>query len=661
MQKGAFSPLLGIDQKSKFVGIKLLTKINYMKTLTKHLSKIISLLVIVLLLANCGKENIIDDSQEQLEIVEEVNGISIENNSVHVDQVPGLRQYMTVLGRMTQNRATGSNLVVTPFGNIPLENITEVVDTLGNANYTFTIIPAIHRTNKFFNLVVHQAPDEEDFSSFVMEYDLDDTYAENYYNEVADLSEFTGIMRSYSPDEFLALTGSEGSRACGEDTGSTTDPCNEADVDNSDNGTAGSNGGYEDGSGEGDSDNGDPIGDEGPGDTDSSGGGGSDGASRPCWATLYIVNCGGTNSDVGHPLNSCQGPQNLPNEEIYFVNTCGTGGIQRTASRVNDIGCPIGGGAVAVSPVPFASLGMALGLSTEEESCLSLGNNCDLKNDIYDFLNTNILPDGSGWEQDALDFAGLVVDELVDDCQWDFEVDYEERIIYTDAILEYPCQVELIKQANSETGPLANLFQDIFNNSDRATIIYGAYDFGNLFEGAETPLPIDGRYYTSMNTRRLEHSTDLDIVKTTIHEMIHATLLYFWYNPYNDFGIGNVDPSYAELVDYFNEYRYFGNTNTSQHQYMALLVSDIANALETWADANGYANVPSSYFTKLAWGGLRDTDSFDYYYPEFIDGNINNPNPEWQEIEDAINAEIRLTSSDIENTIGTQASTIICN
>jgi len=131
-------------------------------------------------------------------------------------------------------------------------------------------------------------------------------------------------------------------------------------------------------------------------------------------------------------------------------------------------------------------------------------NNCDLKNDIYQFLNANILPDGSNWEQDAMDFAGLVLDELLDDCNWDFEVDYEEQIIYADAILEYPCQVQLIKQANNETGPLANLFQDIFNNSDRAALRYFASNLSPQ-TGANTIEIDDNLILTTMNTWRLEN------------------------------------------------------------------------------------------------------------------------------------------------------------
>ena len=94
---------------------------------------------------------------------------------------------------------------------------------------------------------------------------------------------------------------------------------------------------------------------------------------------------------------------------------------------------------------------------------------------------------------------------------------------------------------------------------------------------------------------------------------------------------------------------------------MTSLVAQISDAIEVWADANGYENVPSSYFDKLAWGGLRDTDTFENDYPEFIDGNPNNPNPAYQEIEGVIYAEARLTPTDASNAQGTQASTLNCN
>jgi hypothetical protein len=143
--------------------------------------------------------------------------------------------------------------------------------------------------------------------------------------------------------------------------------------------------------------------------------------------------------------------------------------------------------------------------------------------------------------------------------------------------------------------------------------------------------------------------------------MIHASLLYFWYNPDNDFGDStNTDPSFIELVDTYNLFREENdNSGDTQHEYMTQLIQKIGDAIETWADANGYASIDSSYFDKLAWGGLRNTEdsesSFNVLYPDSATGN-----PEREAIEAAIFAEMRLPS-DAANALGTQASTINCD
>ncbi len=196
----------------------------------------------------------------------------------------------------------------------------------------------------------------------------------------------------------------------------------------------------------------------------------------------------------------------------------------------------------------------------------------------------------------------------------------------------------------------ADLFQEIFNSNGETVIVYGTYDFGTPYEAANTQFWTT-HYLTSMNSWRLENSTDLDIVKTAIHESIHATLLYFYNNPDNNFNDpNNSNPTYAELVDMFNEHREtYGNTGQTQHEYMTSLVGQISDAIEVWADANGYENVPSSYFDKLAWGGLTFTASFNYYFQA--------GSSERSEIEQIISNEL----SSFSDAQGTQASTINCN
>jgi len=569
-----------------------------MKTLSKLVLQFALLLFVFSILTNCKSDDITNESIETL-AQDEPLGLQIETRKVDIDEISGLDKYLRRFGVGSQARITGSNIVVTPFGNIPLEDITEVIDTLGNINYTFAIIPSVYRENKFFNLIIHQEPEQEEFSGSVLEYELEDNYANDFYNGIVGLSNFHGTIRSYTAEEFLAITGNEGNRACGEDTVSTIDPCVEGDVDNSDGGPA-SNDGTGEGSGVGDSNNGDPIEDGDLPDNDDGfvGGGGDTGLGAPCTVGLYIENCNGDNTDVLHLYADCDGPDKSTGD-VYTVVDCGTG-IQRTATR-DGIGCPINGGPAAISPVPFASLGTAFGLTPAEDLCLGGPNNCDLKNDIYQFLNANILPDGSYWEQNAMDFTGLVLDELLDDCNWDFEVDFDDGVILDSTFTNTPivkCVYDKLARDNS------TLFRDTvgsFINDPQFNLVFKV---GNCNSTDNACTNADNVNTTGEIIIKIENVTTdpINLATSILHESIHAELIRYvaQYQP-------GVDPNNRPyLFELYKYYKGLYDNTDIDHIYMTLnFINPIASALRQF-DNNNY---PTEYYKVFAWDGLRRWDA----------------------------------------------------
>ncbi len=161
-------------------------------------------------------------------------------------------------------------------------------------------------------------------------------------------------------------------------------------------------------------------------------------------------------------------------------------------------------------------------------------------------------------------------------------------------------------------------------------VTFVAEDLNNIMEGGRT-ITINGQplnYTIKLNTERLNQSTELDIINTTTHEYIHATLFYFYQS--GGFQLTNPGnpPSYAELAEGFAKHRAgFGGDH---HPYMASLVNDIAEVTYTWAIANGYT--PNDFTTydenpsdgidglkeflrEFAWSGLTDTSTFEDIYP----------------------------------------------
>ncbi|MBO0342127.1 hypothetical protein [Flagellimonas profundi] len=198
------------------------------------------------------------------------------------------------------------------------------------------------------------------------------------------------------------------------------------------------------------------------------------------------------------------------------------------------------------------------------------------------------------------------------------KVDFEEKIIYL--LEDYPCQKNIIQDLIIICQPISELFQEIFVDNNRAQIVFKVENLPQL-EGGNTRWIGNSDnthlFEITLNSYRLENSTNLDVINTIVHEYTHAVLLYFFYaSPSFDIDLNN-PPSYAELVQQFSLHREIigGNNSPSQHEYMANFVSDIAEICLAWSEQNNM-DYDLDYLIEIAWGGMTDTETFNLLYPE---------------------------------------------
>ena len=89
-----------------------------------------------------------------------------------------------------------------------------------------------------------------------------------------------------------------------------------------------------------------------------------------------------------------------------------------------------------------------------------------------------------------------------------------------------------------------------------------------------------------------------------LHEAVHAYLLSYFANNYS-----LASAEYADLVAAYSAAG-VANSNIPQHNFIAQdLLDDIAYALQQYGASQGY-NLPSQFYSDMAWGGLESSNDF---------------------------------------------------
>lgn len=416
----------------------------------------------IILFISCEKDDLImqQENDVSIEIPDYISGIT--NRKVNIKDVPKIGNFIKQRISTQQRMTNSGNYVVTSFGNIPLEDITEVTDTLGNTNYTFAIIPNSIIENRFYNLVVSQANNSTEPSSLVYEYTMDETYANDLSEGLTLIANFTGSINRYNTEDFLNSFTSNNRADCPDPTGPGIEPsCDPIDLDNGDPGTddgdighdssddstdgASDSGGGSDGSNSNSNDSGNPSDGTGTGD----GSGDSSSGNPP----VIDIEC----TCAGHNWTQIQNGGCTCSDFIFIYDNSGGDNSNRGS------GCG-SGGATAVIPVQFEDMTQALGLDINET--IWLNSNCPEKQNTYTFLKDTSID--NIWTPDAIAITNAVIDFLVADPSIN---------TFDEALEEYYDDNPEVFIANFEYDqgyddhPIENMaeYLDCFNNGQDAT------------------------------------------------------------------------------------------------------------------------------------------------------------------------------------------------
>ena len=145
-------------------------------------------LVISTLLFNCEKEN-------ELVIQEQIEAYQPTINYLSGNDIPKLVNTITskVGGKVSAKNKGGDITINTSFGEITFDNVMQVIDSIGNTNYTFKVSPRIPNDKVFYNLVINENFNEP----FIFEYLMSDDFYAGYKNKVFTLQQFSGSIKKY--------------------------------------------------------------------------------------------------------------------------------------------------------------------------------------------------------------------------------------------------------------------------------------------------------------------------------------------------------------------------------------------------------------------------------------------------------------------------------
>jgi hypothetical protein len=577
----------------------------------------------LVLLFNCAHESVDSNAPTSTHELHELS-----SRTVTLKELPKIADFVSGYISNSNQRIANKSYAITAFGNVDLEVITEVVDLNGNANYTFAVVPNHFYKNSFFNLVVYHSSEADVIESYVVEYAMTEDFATSYSNGTKHLGQFTGSIKYYDTQAFLAMDQKSSSRTnnCEEDDTNDMDEevteCEEIVVvdgqgDANDDDT--NSGPDDDDSVDNSNSSGSTSTSDGSGNV--SGGGGE--MIKFCnFIGVYTMNCGGTNSNALHLASTCQGPD-IATASFFNGYDCGGGNL--VFDPVKSSGCGSTGTA-AIIPVPFYKLSLALGLDAAESECLD--EHCELKNQIYNYLNIHIDNDGD-YEEEALNFANTVIDELTDTCEIDFEVDFFYKIIYT---INKPCQKEIVKSVMSISTPLTNLINNTFGVSENVNVKFwngdiSAYDpsanaYTNPFyTGSSDDFIIN----IGLSNDFLDTGTDLSIVAVVLHELIHAYFISLYLQGLLD----SNEMDYNSLLNSFISFYENATQDTFEtwdnelHNAMNNFMSQIAQTIYQYAQENEM-DVSLDYCVSLAWGTMLNTNLIEEMLTENQIAEANN-------------------------------------
>jgi len=159
---------------------------NYLKTG-------ILLLGISLLLWNCEKSDLTET------IDTNITKSLLAQKSVKLSVIPDVKDFLNLKVKNNLSSKTGTlNDAI-----FDIDNILEVIDTLGNINYTFRFTLPNSSLDTFYNLVVGKTPTGELKTPFVLKYTCDETSLDLYIDNKYNFSFFKGTISLHKYTDFF--------------------------------------------------------------------------------------------------------------------------------------------------------------------------------------------------------------------------------------------------------------------------------------------------------------------------------------------------------------------------------------------------------------------------------------------------------------------------
>ena len=227
---------------------------------------------------------------------------------------------------------------------------------------------------------------------------------------------------------------------------------------------------------------------------------------------------------------------------------------------------------------------------------------------------------------------------------------------------DYPCQSDIVQQAYGLCSPLTQLILDIFEANEGTNLVYKSFSDAQMQSaGSEITAYTNTVYFYNPVTHTcdvtvriresyLETATDLSIVRTVLHESLHATFVYMLEEGLLTLPDGTADPDFADLVnahlDYISDLP--ANLNKAHHELMVSFVGDIATSLSEYGQQNGY-NLSPQFYNDMAWAGL--THIKDEYGNLVINSLFTEAVPNADDRDRIIN---RLAAEAANQTVGAQ-------
>ncbi|AMC10251.1 hypothetical protein Lupro_02830 [Lutibacter profundi] len=423
------------------------------KQIKTYLKNGILLLGISLLLWNCEKSDL------TVTVDSEVTKSLLTQKSVKLSDIPDVKDFLNLKVKNKLSSKTGTlNDAI-----FDIDNILEVIDTLGNINYTFRFTLPNSSLDTFYNLVVGKTPPGELKTPFVLKYTCDETSLDLYIDNNYNFSFFKGTISLHKYTDFFEqgyFSKTEATNCPPElDQNGDPIPCEIQPIDGS-----GSS------SGEGV---------DGTGDNTTSGGSGpiTSGGSSCQYVGVYVMGCGGTNSHRLHTLGSCGGDKSIAS--YFSVWNC----AMQKASKTQ-VDCPpcsnlIEGG-VGINTISLKSMRTTLkNKLTLNSSQINWVNNS--KNDkevtnIYNFLQTQNI-DGN-YAAGVTNFSKLAIDTYIDKSDFDlntfnnfnqFIPDYKARMTQQELSIFNSMSIKLqtryLYNANEAQNKAFELFPGVQRNT----------------------------------------------------------------------------------------------------------------------------------------------------------------------------------------------------